>query len=282
MQSPLPRRAWPRVPYSIRVILAIAVIFVIADAAIPLSLWIRHRSEQRAIESIIERGGKIRVDAGGPKWLRDRIDDDHTEVFDRATRVQLTGPTVADGDAVELGTLTELTELNLNLTRISDDTLARLDGLQSLTELYLSQTPVGDAGVAHLSGLINLRCLDLTGTRVSDTGLRHLRGLKNLAILSLGRTRVTSAGLAELSGLTAIVRLDLAGTQVGNEGLAHLTSLPNLEILDLEGTITSDAGVRSLVEMKDHLRILNICKTQITDDGIVEIVQGLPRLQLRY
>lgn len=91
-----------------------------------------------------------------------------------------------------------LTQLDLDSTKLTDAELKHLKGLTNLRSLRLSRTQVTDAGLEHLKGMTELSSLYLYETVVSDAGLENLKGLTKLKFLMLKRTNVTDAGAKKL------------------------------------------------------------------------------------
>ena len=68
--------------------------------------------------------------------------------------------------------------------------------------------------------------------------------------------RGTDKGLAHLKGLTSLETLNLENTRgVSDFGLVHLKALTNLRQLDLDGTKVTDAGVQDLQEALPRVKI---------------------------
>jgi hypothetical protein len=167
----------------------------------------------------------------GPIWLRAAIGDD---LLVNVVRVngfnRLRGP-VRDADLLSLQELTQLSYLNLILTKISDAGLVHLRGLTKLQVLYLELTSVTDAGLVYLEELNRLKVLSLARTQITDAGLTRLRMLTQLEQLNLDRTSVTDAGLVHLHGLTNLREVSIEQTAVTPEACQALqTALPNLKI----------------------------------------------------
>ena len=93
----------------------------------------------------------------------------------------LTGSVAAD-EADELrklgaGVFTtagEVTEINLNRSKITDTQIKLVAAFPKLTDLSLEQTKVTDNGLAHLTRLDKLEWVNLFQTQVGDDGLAHL------------------------------------------------------------------------------------------------------------
>ena len=171
------------------------------------------------------RGGKPWV----PRWLVNLIGVDY---FGHINGVGLNSSSSAtDGVLAQVGRLTQLQRLRLDLSEINDDWLAHLKGLTKLSALYLSQIQLSDTGLAHLKGLTNLSYLDISYTQVTDTGLAHLKVLTKLSGLSLSDTIVTDAGLVHLKEQKNLSSLDLTGTRITDAGIKELKqALPRLTI----------------------------------------------------
>jgi hypothetical protein len=100
----------------------------------------------------------------------------------------------------------------------SDAEAVHVGRLSRLVDLDLQGPSVTDAGLAHLKGLTSLQVLNLSNTQVTDAGLTHLKRLTSLQVLWLNNTRVGNAGLAQLKGLTNLKALRLVGTRVNDAG----------------------------------------------------------------
>lgn len=190
----LPRPLWIGLVTSV-------LLIAMAGLQFGLPIW----RQQAAIREIERLGGRIKIELGGPEWMRKRVGDGHMKYFDHVVRVELTVQSANDSTLNYVAALTDVKVLRLGNSRITDDGLVNLRGLHYLEELWLGNTRVTDAGLAHLEVLPHLRDLSLANTRVTDAGLVHLRGLENLRRLSLGNARVTDDGIAELQ--SALPRL---------------------------------------------------------------------------
>ena len=102
---------------------------------------------------------------------------------------------VTEAGLADVGTLTELTNLQFGGTAVTDDGLKHLRGLTKLGTLAVSQH-VTDAGLVHLLPLTGLRYLILLNTAVTDEGLKTVAKMTWLTRLNLTGTKVTPAGVA--------------------------------------------------------------------------------------
>ncbi len=113
----------------------------------------------------------------------------------------------------ELGTMTDLVQLDLRGTVISD--------------------------ISVLQGMPNLRILNLRDTLVED--LAPLAGLPALGTLDISKTWVHD--LTPLASTTALRRLDIGDTWTAS--LAPLTEMPALDWINLHGAYASDGSLNS-------------------------------------
>ena len=112
------------------------------------------------------------------------------------------GPTSATRDS-RTGTLTGLTGLLLNYTRITDAAMPQLEKLEQLQELGLIRTRVTDKSMPIVGRFTQLADLNLDYTDVGDKGLEALGGLTKLQRLSLDSTNVTDASARAAGGVPA-------------------------------------------------------------------------------
>jgi len=145
-----------------------------------------------------------------------------------------------------LGSLRELTALDLSVTGVTDDDLKCLAGLTALEELSLCENPLlSGSGLAHLKGKPRLRAIDTWGTPLTDAAAPHLAACPALERAHLFGGRLTAVGAKALSASKSIKALDLNGSPVGDEGAGALAGMPQLTEL-IAGTGVTGAGVRSL------------------------------------
>jgi len=121
-----------------------------------------------------------------------------------------------------VGSLGDVTTLNLNDSGISDDELRHIKDLTRLEELYLSSTKITDEGLEHLKALENLEVLYLDSTRITDDGLSHLKNLTRLRVLSVTDTAISDAGLQHLHAQQELENLSLGGSKTTLAGVCHL------------------------------------------------------------
>jgi uncharacterized membrane protein len=187
------------------------------------------------------------------------------------TKLNLNLTKVDDVGLVHFKDCTNLTYLGLGATRVSDNGLAYFKSCKSLTSLELFYIPASDAGLAYFKDCNGLTRLNLVGTKVSDAGLANFKDCKNLTTLSLDRTQVGDAGMVHFQDCKSLTDLGLAETKVSDVGLAHFKDCKKLIYLSLTFTQVGDAGLAQLKGMP--LRVLWIYNTGITD---LTPLQGMP------
>ena len=124
----------------------------------------------------------------------------------RVCALNLHGNGLSGEMPVELGGLTNLTELHLSGNRLSGEIPEELGGLTNLTGLYLSGNRLSGEIPLELGGLTNLTGLYLSGNRLSGEIPLELGGLTNLTGLYLSGNRLSGEIPLELGGLTNLTR----------------------------------------------------------------------------
>jgi Leucine-rich repeat (LRR) protein len=222
---------------------------------------------QKAVDALQKRGGKFTQESP----------DKPPTGLDLARARDL-----KDSDLVLLKALPSLEKLTFyDNDGVTDDGLANLKALTKLTELKLTNIRVSGKGLAHLEGLTELESLHLGNTPVTDDDLAHLKGLKKLKVLHLYNTNITGAGLKHLSELSRLEYLHLSrNNALTDEGMKHLPALAGLRQLYLEHTGITDKSVEILKPLK-KLEFLDVTDTKITDKGLKDLQDSLPKVQIR-
>jgi internalin A len=214
-----------------------------------------------------------------PRWLTDLIGVDF---FGHVTTARFPWwDEYGDAAIEQVGWLTQLEELRIELDVGGEEGRAHMEGPANAAVLGFGRITVAEAGLAHLDGLKNLSVLSLTGHPVTDAGLAHLKGLTKLTKLDLSETQVSDAGLEHLKGLTNLTELDLRSTRVSDAGLVHLMGLTKLSVLGLEETRVTDAGLAHLKGLT-NLSKLDVLNTKVTEIGATELRNLLPRLRIDF
>jgi internalin A len=212
---------------------------------------------QKKIEN---RGGRLictKTCGGGYSYAVQFVNRDDLSICDEL-----------GGNAIDLlSGLTNLTQLDLRMSRVTAELLHSVAKLSSITDLDLSSTRITDADLPILAGMGSLANLRLNYTMVTADGLAGLTNLKRCINLDLVGTKLQKAELKRfeelpLDGLNLsdteaaddwlpllppkLKTLKLARTRVTNEGLKQLGRFDKLYSLDLSGNSISDAGVEAI------------------------------------
>lgn len=241
----------------------------------------------------------------GARFWGDRITDQGCSKLAEITGLTglgLLNTGIGPQGVLQLGTLTNLTWLNLGANPLITDEAAQAFGQWSRLEtLWLFDVSVGDACLEQIGKMKELEQLDLAGTRISDRGLKHVSNLPklrhlilggshtpnlslgftdvgdeglagmtdlpNLAGITLERTKVTDAGLRHLARFPALKTIWLGYTEITGSRFGDLAELPNLAGMDLEGTKVTDDGLANLRHLKS-LQGVSVVGTAVTDAGL--------------
>jgi hypothetical protein len=131
----------------------------------------------------------------------------------------------------------------------------------------------------------NLRVLDLTGSDVTDASLiyisKYCPELLKIDLNSIGkdpRTSVTSAGIVAVAHGCPMLQVVFLRrcTVINDEAVVALaTHCPQLRELNLGGCVAvTDLSLQKLGESSKFLKSLDLSRTSITDDGVVNLVLG--------
>lgn len=219
----------------------------------------------------------------------------------RSINLTLNGTGVTDETLSELAELSNIRGLSLKQTSVSDSGLAFLDRMSNLQELGLHSIGISDQGLAGLSSLSQLGSLVVEGNQFTDAGVAHLKNVKNLYELTLHSSRISDESLDSLQELQQLNSLDLSGTDVSDDGIAKLKELnilsfltlddtrvsannfpdiPNMSSLSLAGSLVTDNALLALNNRKEPLWKLDVARTQITDDGLIQLKGVAERLNV--
>ena len=124
--------------------------------------------------------------------------------------------------------------------------------------------------------------INLSDTQVSNAGLIHLSKMDGQQWLDLSRTRVTD--LSVLFGDTSFDQpssIKLSGNRIARLKMPRLGWSPLLH-LDLSDTDADDATLESLPGGWINLKNLDLCGTNVSDDGLLSVlrIEGLMKLNL--
>ena len=102
--------------------------------------------------------------------------------------------------------------------------LKQLSGLKNLTELNLDNTKITDVGLKGLAELTNLNTLSLQHCdAITNAGLKELCGLQNLIDLNLQLcTQITDVGARDLKSIKMLKMINIVGTAISDAGVKDL------------------------------------------------------------
>lgn len=152
---------------------------------------------------------------------------------------------IIDDNMVHLKVLKNLETLTLP-RQISDRGIANIAGLTNLTTLNMPMTKLTDAGMVYLKNLTSMRSLVISATNITDSGLVHLANMRYLDILNLSSTNITDAGLQHLSNMTILRKLFLFRDNITDAGIQYLTGFSHLDRLNIQATKITSAGYQQL------------------------------------
>ena len=161
------------------------------------------------------------------------------------------------------------TAVDLSHSRVTDADLVHFGAFQHCRQINLSDTQVSNAGLAYLVKMANfVSWLDLSRTRVTDVSVLFESGdWHQPSSLKLSGNRIARVGIAGVRW-RRLHDLDLSETDADD---GTLESLPdNLANVDLCGTNVSDDGLLFLLRMKWLVK-LNLIDTKVTPAGVARV-----------
>jgi hypothetical protein len=249
------------------------------------------RRRDRAVEEIIEAGGKVAYASqfyGGVSRLTPYdfkpslignvcIRLFGTDPFQRLVSVRL--PTDESFSTISQYKLhdIEIVETWNGDTSVTDAGLIHLRECQRLKVLSLDNSGVTDRGLDNILGCEQLEELWLRNSQVTEQGIKKLVGLKNLFQLDISSTLINDDGLKVVASLPALSSLDLDGDLLTTEGLKNLRAAPHLWSLWLGDQLSAKFDLSVLADLPE-LEQLTLCGSVITDDRI-ERLAGNPKLK---
>ena len=150
-----------------------------------------------------------------------------------------------------LASLVNLVSLNLTYNFIGGYGAPVLADFVNLTKLSIAKNSIGDYGVQVLSDLVKLTNLDLRDNKIGAAGARSLASLVNLTTLNLGRdsylddaNRIGAEGAQALSGLLISLRSVLGTMALMPKAWRHSVFSPISQVSTSTATISATAALR--------------------------------------
>ena len=141
----------------------------------------------------------------------------------------------------ELGNLSNLVELDLNFNGLIGEIPPELGSLSNLTTLYLAGNELSEEIPAELGNLANLQALDIRHSQLSGPIPPELGSLSNLTFLYLNLNQLSGELPRELGNLAKLQKLHLGGNQF--EGCVPL---------NLQGPLSSTSDLGDLPFCRSH------------------------------
>lgn len=120
--------------------------------------------------------------------------------------------------------------------------------------VHAKVTPVDAESIRRLNTYAGLRDLEIAGSELTDELLRNARCVGKLSNLILGESKITNAGLSALTNSRLDV-LSLSGAQFTDAAIPYLKSIQQLKFLKLTGTSLTPNGIAELQQTKPGLQI---------------------------
>ena len=135
----------------------------------------------------------------------------------------------------ELGDLLNLQRLGLSYNQLTGRIPTELGNLTNLVELALTRNQLRGQIPTELGDLSNIIGLHLQGNQLSGHVPTELGGLSNLQTLHLGGNQLTGQIPVTMVGLSNLVFLDLSGNRLSGKIPSELGNLASLQTLSLQG-----------------------------------------------
>ena len=162
------------------------------------------------------------------KWQGVTTNDDG-----RVTKIELWGNNLVGSIPSDLGDLSHLEILALQINQLSGAIPVELGNLTNLTELYLWDNRLSGAIPSELGNLTNLTVLDIPGNELTGEIPSELGSLSSLIEMILSNNDLSGEIPSQLGNLAGLTELYLWGNDLSGEIPTELGQLTNLEQLDL-------------------------------------------------
>ena len=116
-------------------------------------------------------------------------------------------------------------------------------------------------------------------SRLTDAAVPLILNMESLRFLNLPQADFTDLGIEALSAHPNIQLLRIGGKRLSNKSLKSIATMSSLSFLHLIAVPIDNNGLPSLYGMQD-LQSLYLDDTKVTDAGLVELLNHLPRLHL--
>jgi hypothetical protein len=247
------------------------------------------------------------VRLGKPRVGLEPPDPIEMEFVDGASLSKLSGPRslhvlnvpFTDKNLATVGT-TSVEELFLSgmtadsslLSRFKFLTMLFIDGCEGSEDLsFLESMPnlfafgfrfsrLTTDQLRHVKKCTQLRVLDIAYNRDLGPDLSVLDGYPSLAFLDISTTRADDTTLASIGDHRLLEQLNAQCVDITDAGIAPLRNRSGLDHLNLAGNRITDAGLASLAGTLPRLRTLDLRDTDITIEGVVNLIPQFPEIRV--
>ena len=204
----------------------------------------------------------------------------------RVARLHLVDQGLTGTVPSELGSLTNLQSLSLDLNHLTGEIPAELGNLSNLQQLSLWENQLTGGIPTELGSLANLQRLYLYNNQLTGEIPTELGSLANLQRLVLNNNQLTGEIPTELGSLANLQRLSLSGNQLTGGIPTELGSLAYLKVLSLArnqltGAIPPELG--GLANLFELYLADNQLMTGCVPDGLRDVPNNdIERLGLPF
>ncbi|CAA6671562.1 unnamed protein product [Spirodela intermedia] len=206
----------------------------------------------------------------------------------------------AEGSTTLFFGMVSLKDLDISrCSKITDAGIEHILSISNLERLCISETRVTSKGIIRLSSLVNLRSLDLGGLPVTDQAIDSLKVLVQLEYLDLWGSEITNEGsllftrfprLAHLNiawtevnclpNLPSLIHLNMSNCSIHSIFQGHGPVKPSLSELLVHGATFADVDQAFSYLNIDHLSVLDLSSSAISDFNFLVRMRSLERLDL--
>ncbi len=170
-----------------------------------------------------------------------------------------------------LGTLPELTTINIMITPVADADVAELAVVKGLRKLKIANGDMTGATLDRLAGL-PLEELDLTGTQIDTAGANLAGTIPSLKVLKIHSPLVKVAELSNLADHASLTELNVTGCDLAGDWIALMGRVPALTYLYFDAQTIDDPALARLAALP-KLHNLNLTGSKVTNDGLAVLPQ---------
>jgi hypothetical protein len=170
------------------------------------------------------------------------------------------------------------TTLHLDGSLVTDQDLLLLTNNDQITSILIDHSVITEKGLMPLTSMANLIQLRIR-SRITDLAIPSIINMKALKFLNLPQADFTDEGILALSTHPNIQLLRIGGNRLSNTSLDSIANMSSLTFLHLINVPINDQGLSALYGAQ-HLQSLYLDDTDVTDVGLVKLIEQLPRLHL--